>query len=220
MRALLTAVLILAVAMPAAAQHAGHGSSDSHHAGGVFPDGWQGRLDRDSEQLTNVRFMTMGDAFHIITGPHVILWNPAQTASAQFRASGTFRQTRAPERLEGFGLVVGGRDLDAPGQDYLYFLVRHDGRFMIRHRAGTEVHTLVNWTEHAAINRAGEATAASNALSIEARAGAVRFLVNGTVVQTFERVPMLNTDGVVGLRIGHHVDVHVEDLSVEPISGL
>lgn len=218
MRALLTAVIMLTVAMPAAAQHAGHGGSGHHHAGGVFPDGWQARLDRDSEQLTDVRFMTMGDAFHIITGPHVILWNPARTASAEFRASGTFRQTRAPERPEGFGLIVGGRDLDAPAQDYLYFLVRHDGRFMVRHRAGTEVHTLVDWTEHAAIERAGPATAASNTLAIEARAGDVRFLVNGTVVQTFERMPMLNTDGMVGLRIGHHVDVHVEDLSVGPIS--
>lgn len=218
MRALFTAAMMLAAAMPAAAQHAGHGSGH-RHAGGEFPDGWHGRLDRDSEQLTDVRFMTMGDAFHIITGPHVILWNPAQTASSEFRASGTFRQTRAPERLDGFGLIVGGRDLAGPRQDYLYFLVRHDGRFMIRHRAGTEVHTLVNWTEHAAVNRAGAATAASNTLAIEARAGDVRFLVNGTVVQTFERVPMLNTDGIVGLRIGHHVDVHVDDLSVQPISG-
>lgn len=221
MRTTLVTLMMMALAVPAAAQHGDHGAGHTghgDHVGGEFPEGWHGRVDRESQQLTDVNFMTMGDAFHIITGAHVILWNDDHAATGSYRASASFRQTKAPERLDGFGLIVGGRDLDAPGQDYLYFLVRHDGSYMIRHRAGTEVHTLADWTQHAAVQRAGPETAATNVLAIESHPGEVRFLVNGQVVQTLARAPMLNTDGIVGLRLGHNIDVHIEDLAVTPIS--
>lgn len=221
MRILLTAVVMLAAAVPASAQHTGHGAhaaAANHHVGGEFPEGWHGRVDRESQKLTDVQFMSMGESFHIISAAHAILWNPEHTATGQYRASATFRLSKAPERLEGFGLIVGGRDLAEPGQDYLYFLTRHDGSYMIRHRAGTEVHTLADWTQHAAVNRPGAASPASNELAIESRADVVRFLINGQVVQSFDRVPMLNTDGLVGLRVGHHVDVHVQDFAITPIA--
>jgi hypothetical protein len=205
------AALTLVATSPLHAQHEGHG------AGGTFPEGWQGRVDRTSQNIADVRFMTMGDAFHIITGPHVILWNPERRAEGQYRASVTYTQMKAPERLEGFGLLVGGRDLAAAGQDYLYFLVRHDGRFMVRHRAGDEVHTLAEWTETPAVRQATASERADNTLAIESHAERVVFTVNGTPVYTLNRVPMLQTDGIVGLRVGHHLDVHVRDLKVEPI---
>lgn len=197
-----------AIAAPAAAQHAGHGN------GAAFPAGWQGRLDRDTLKLSDVMFMTMGAGFHIRTGPHVILWQPENTAQGQYRLNATFTQSKAPARLEGFGLVAGGQNLNAPNQDYLYFLVRHDGSFMVRHRAGTEVHTLANWTKHDAIQKATADSGAKNTLSIDSRANDVRFLVNGQVVFSLDRVPMLNTNGIVGMRIGHHVDVMVSDFGV------
>jgi hypothetical protein len=213
MRLLLASTSLLCLMMPAlpvAAQHHDHG------AGGAFPPGWQGRVDRPTQDIADVRFMAMDQVFHVVTGPHVILWNADHTAAGEYRASATFVQERAPERLEGFGLLVGGQDLDQPGQDYLYFLMRHDGRYMIRHRAGDEVHTIAPWTEAAAIRRAGADARASNTLTIEARSDSVVFLVNDVVVQTLQRVPMLNTDGIVGLRVGHHLDVHVRDLTIEP----
>jgi hypothetical protein len=200
-----------AMAAPTFAQHE-HGAG-----GGQFPPGWQGRVDRPTQNISEVRFMTMGDAFHIVTGPHVILWHPERTATGQYRASATFTQMRAPERLEGYGLLVGGRELDGPGQDYLYLLVRHDGRYMIRHRAGDEVHTLAEWTESPAVQRATATERSDNMLAIEALADRVLFVINGTTVQTLERVPMLNTDGIVGLRTGHHLDVHVRDIRIEPV---
>lgn len=212
MRRTLVALALLAVALPVSAQQHAHG----HHAGGEFPPGWQGRVDRENQQLSEVRFMQMGSTFHVITGPHVILWHPERAATGEFTASATYRLDRVPERREGYGMFVGGRDLDGPDQDYLYFLARHDGSYMIRHRAGGEVHTLAEWTEHEAVNRPAEGAPATNTLSIMATAGEVRFLVNDQVVQTLQRVPMLNTDGIVGLRVGHHMDVHVPELVIEP----
>jgi hypothetical protein len=209
--AVLTLATLAVTAGPAAAQH------EAHAAGGEFPPGWQGRLDRPDQDIAGIRFMQMGDAFHIVTGPHVILWDATRVAHGEYRASATFVQERAPERLESFGILVGGRDLAGPAQDYLYFLVRHDGRYMIRHRAGDEVHTLAEWTEHDAVNRATADAAAENTLAIESHADRVVFRVNGTAVQSLDRVPMLNTDGIVGLRVGHHLDLHVRSLQVEPL---
>lgn len=211
MRSLLTAALLLGLAIPATAQHEGH-----HAAGGAFPDGWHGRVDRANQDIAQVAFMTMGDAFHVRTGPHVILWNPTRTAEGAYTASITVVHRSAPERLEGVGLFVGGRDLDQPTQDYLYFLMRHDGRYLIRHRAGDEVHDLVQWTEADAVNQPTADSGSSNTLAIEARPDRVVFRVNGTEVQSLQRVPMLNTDGIVGFRVGHHLDVHIQDFTIDP----
>lgn len=213
MRTILAALAFTLSGLPAAAQQHAH----DHGGGGGLPAGWQGRVDRAGQDLADVRFMQHGGGFHVITGPHVILWNAANTANGAYRASVTYTQSRAPDRLEGYGLLVGGRDLDAPAQDYLYFLIRHDGRYMIRHRAGDEVHTLAEWTPADAIRTPGAEGGASNTLTIEAGANRVRFLINDAEVQAFDRVPMLNTDGIVGFRIGHHLDVMIDRHGVEPI---
>ena len=208
MRMMIATLALMTLAAPVAAQHESHGAAAS------FPPGWQGRLDRDTLKLSDVMFMPMGGGYHVKTGPHVILWQPERTAEGVFTASATFTQSKAPARLEGYGLLVGGQNLSAPNQDYLYFLVRHDGSFMVRHRAGTEVHTLMNWTKHAAIAQATAESSGRNTLAIESRDADVRFLVNGQVVHSMNRAPMLNTNGIVGLRVGHHVDVMVSDFLV------
>ena len=209
---IMTATLaLLALAAPVAAQHEGHG------AAGQLPAGWQGRVDRANQNIAEVRTMSMASGLHIITGPHVILWQPARTASGSYRASATFAQARAPERMEGYGLFVGGRNLNADNQDYLYFLIRHDGSFMVRHRAGSEIHTMKDWTAHSAIAKPGT-SGGRNTLAIESLPNEARFLINNEVVFTIPRAPMLGTDGIVGLRVGHFLDVVVSDLNVTPIS--
>jgi hypothetical protein len=216
MRSALTTMMILtlsALAGPVTAQQAGQAQG-----AGRFPAGWQGRVDRATQDIADVQFMRMGAGFHAVTGPHVILWNPANTASGQYRASATFSQSRAPERLEGYGLLVGGQRLDRPDQDYLYFLIRHDGRFMVRHRAGDEVHTLADWTESPAIRQASATSGADNTIAIESLANRVNFVVNGTTVFSLERAPMLNTDGIAGFRVGHHLDVRMRDFAIQPVT--
>lgn len=184
----------------------------------ALPSGWQARADRANAPMQNVKFVPMGDGYHVTLGPSVILYNPEQRAEGAYRARATFTQTKAPQHPEAYGLLVGGQNLDAPNQDYLYFLVRGDGKFLVKHRAGAETHTLVDWTEHAAITRADAAGKATHALAIEATAEAVRFLVNGAEVAKLPRAAQLNTDGVVGLRINHNLDVHVSGFAVEPIA--
>ncbi|HEX6913267.1 MAG TPA: hypothetical protein VF142_22870 [Longimicrobium sp.] len=222
----LTAALLLA--LPAAAQQhqhpqpaqpaqQGHAHDPDHaaaHATGI-PEGWQVRLDRPNSTAP-IHFMAMEGHLHAVLGPAGIFYQPAMTANGAFTAQGTFTLNKPSAHPEAFGLMVGGQNLDADNQDYLYFIVRQDGKFMVKHRAGTETHTLFDWTEHAAVQRPNAQGSATNALAIEAGPAGARFLVNGTEVANLPRVPMLNTDGVVGLRLNHNLDVLVRDFGVHP----
>jgi hypothetical protein len=228
MRGIILTAALLAAAVPAAAQqhqHGGqqqgtqqHAAHDPDHAGAqatALPRGWQVRLDRPGATAP-VHFTEMDGGLHAILGPAAIFYNPANTATGAWRAQGTFTQNRLSNHPEGYGLLAGGRNLDADNQDYLYFIVRQDGKFMVKHRAGTETHTLFDWTEHAAVQRPDAQGRATNTLAIDASQAGARFLVNGTEVASIPRVPMLNTEGIVGLRLNHNIDVMVRDFAVHP----
>ncbi|HSJ64425.1 MAG TPA: hypothetical protein VK922_11085, partial [Gemmatimonadaceae bacterium] len=119
-----------------------------------------------------------------------------------------------------YGLFYGGNNLEAEQQDYLYFIVRQDGKFMIRHRAGAEVHTLMPWTESAAVKTPDASGKATNTLTARATTDALTFLVNGTEVHTLPRAAAaakMNIDGIVGLRVNHNLDVHVGKLAVKKL---
>jgi hypothetical protein len=111
---------------------------------------------------------------------------------------------------------VGGRDLGGADQDYLYFLVRGDGRFLVKHRAGGETHDLLGgWQASEAVRAADADGTATNTLEVRADADSVHFLVNGTRVAGLARGHGMRTDGIVGLRINHHLDVRVADFAIE-----
>lgn len=183
------------------------------------PEGWQVRPDRPDASAENIRFITMGDGYHVTLGPAAIFYHPGNTASGEYRVHATFTQTRRTDHPEAYGLFVGGRDLQVEEQDYLYFLVRQDGRFLVKHRAGEETHTLVDWTEHESVERIQSSGRATNTLTIESARDAVRFLVNGIDVAGLDRAPMLNTDGVVGFRVNHNLDLHIAGFEIEPLTG-
>ena len=230
MRGIVLTAVLLAAAAPAAAQHQhgqpaqqpqpaqqAHQHDPDHaaaHATGM-PEGWQVRLDRPGSTAP-VHFMSMDGHLHAILGPAGIFYQPTSTATGAYRAQGTFTLNKPSAHPEAFGLFLGGRNLDAADQDYLYFLVRQDGKFLVKHRAGAETHTLVDWTEHAAVQRPGADGKATNTLAVDVREAGVRFLVNGTEVASLPRVHMLNTEGIVGLRLNHNLDVMITDFGVHP----
>jgi hypothetical protein len=95
--------------------------------------------------------------------------------------------------------------------------VRGDGKYAIKHRAGSEVHTVVDWTEHPKLNKQNEAGQATNTLAIEASGGQVKMLVNGEEVKRWER-SYWQAEGQLGLRVNHQLDVHVSNFKVEPLT--
>lgn len=198
-----------------AAEQAAAATGESQEAG--FPEGWQIRTDDGETSPEAVELSSEDDALHVAPGPRAIYWNPDNRAEAPFRVRATFVQTEDPGAPESYGLFVGGRDLTDEGQDYLYFHVRGSGEFLVKHRAGSETHTLVDWTEHEAVSPADDAGRQENTLVIEAPGEGVRFLVNGEEVTSLPASDMLNTDGLTGFRVNHRLDVLVRDFEVESL---
>src|SRR5256714_13921864 len=72
--------------------------------GGVTVSGWTGKVDaREASQgmtLNSAKFAKEGDAFHIVTGPAITYWNPANKASGDYTVTAKFRE-RSEERRVG-----------------------------------------------------------------------------------------------------------------------
>ena len=213
MRTLLITCLCTLAAGTAAAQQ--HQHAHEHRAGhlppGQLPDGWRVRVDRD-QPATDIVFHAMDDHFHARTGPAAVFYRDDWTHTGDYSISARFRQNRAPEHPESYGLVIGGSDLDAAGQAYTYFLVRGGGEFFIARRDGAERTVVVPWTRHEAVApQDPESGVQSNVLGIEVRGDEVVFAVNGTEVARRPRGE-LHTEGIAGFRINHRLDVRVDQL--------
>ena len=204
-------------AAPAAAQMSGmkEHDPDKKADGGKLPAGWTGRTDRPTAKLEDAKFVTMGSGYHVTSGPAAIYWKDRVTGP--FTASATLTQTKAPMHPEAYGIFFMGNQLDTPAQSYAYLVVRGDGKFMVRHRAGSDLHTIVDWTESPAVHKADAAGKATNTVSVDAsRPDSVRLSVNGIQVAALPGAHVGSTDGAVGLRINHNLDVHISDFTVTP----
>jgi hypothetical protein len=205
-RRLLTIALLALLAVPLAAQ---------------APDGWMVRIDRstnaqDPDDTPNLKFATMGKGFHVTSGPAGVFWNPANTATGDFTASATFVLTKPSGHTNYYGLVFGGADLGAAGQNYIYFLVAQDGTYLVKHRAGEQVHDVKAATPHDAVRKPGADGRSNNALEVRVAGNTISYVVNGTVVHTTPKSGMTaRTDGIVGIRVNHLLDVHIDGFAVK-----
>jgi hypothetical protein len=210
-----TAIFCLAapIAAPVAAQE--HAHDPSHMSSdGKAPAGWSMRLDDPKAKATDVKSMVMGTTTHVITGPAHVMWKTGETASGNFNLSAKFSMEKAPAHPEGYGLVLSGTNMDKDDQSYLYFLVRHDGKFMIKHRAGNDLHSIVEWTENAAIAEPGADGKSTNVLAVDVTPTAINYMVNGKTVQSFARNQPMTAEGAYGVRINHNLDLHIADFTL------
>lgn len=214
----ISSVLALALwAAPLVAQD--HDPDNKVQGGGNFPAGWTLRLDRpDRGKKEDVKFVAMGKGFHATMGPAAILWSDKNVASGNFTLKGTFTQTKAPSHPEAYGLFAGGKNLDQPNQEYIYYIVRGDGKYMVKHRAGSEVHTIQDWSDSPAINKADAAGKATNALAIRSTSDSIVFMANGKAVWGMDRshAGAGATEGLYGVRVNHNLDVHIDDFAIVP----
>jgi hypothetical protein len=180
----------------------------------ALPDGWQVRLDRANANPAAIKFSTMAPGWHVTAGPSAIYWNPQNTGTGQYEVRSSMVLMKPSAHPEAYGLFFGGKNLDQDDQRYTYFLVRQDGKYLIKHRAGSETHTVVDWTAHPAVKAPEGQGEVTNDLAVRVASDSVRFLVNGQQVNAFPRSAIADIDGQVGLRINHNLDVHVARLEV------
>ena len=190
------------------------------------PSTWKVRLDRpnadviigDQEDSADIWFVNMTPGWHITTGPAAIFYHPKSHAEGNYRLEATIYLFDPGERREAYGVFMGGEDLDDDNIEYDYFLLRNSEEFLLKRRAGNETSLIQGWTAHESVAMFGPETESSvqNDLAVEVNVDEVVFYVNEAEVA---RVPResVRTEGIVGLRINHALNVHVSNLSVTPM---
>ena len=159
--------------------------------------------------------MTMGNGFHVTGGPAGTFWNPANRVEGNFTARATFNLVKPSGHTNYYGLTFGGADLGGAGQKYLYFLVAQNGQYLIKARSGDNVSDIQASTAHAAVRQPGADGRSTNVLEVRVAGDTISYVVNGTVVHTTPRSGAAAvTDGIVGVRVNHVLDVQVEGFEV------
>src|SRR5256885_2829639 len=192
--------------------------------GGTIPAGGHVRTEpnRQSGQpasLENVKFSNMGDGLHTTVGPAAIYWRDRDTISGNYHVVAKMTQMKNPAHPEAFGIFIGGKNLADSGQTYTYFLVRPiDGMYSIRRRSAymTRPTAVVEWTASDAVTKADTSGRAMNELSIQVQGGKAKFMVNGKEVYTADAASV-DTNGVVGYRVNHNLDVHLGPLGIHKL---
>lgn len=196
---------------------------------GTLPAGWMMRFDPPRmapgrptpapHAMTEVDFRTMAPGLHVTTGPAAIYYRTADVAKGEFTVSASLSQRKGMQH-EAYGLFVGGNNLQDSTESYLYFVIRPmDGGVLISYRNGdAKPRAIVAWASDAAVNKDDAADGhATNALAIHVGKDAVDFMANGKTVKSIPRSALagINTDGVVGLRVNHNLDLHIANFELK-----
>jgi hypothetical protein len=182
------------------------------------PQGWKVRIDRsqnaqDPDNTPSLVFKPMGKGLHVKGGPAGTFWN-GTTASGNYTLKATFNLQEPSNHTNYYGLVFGGSNLEGASQAYVYFVIAQNGTFLVRQRQGGEnVTDVVNRQPNAAVRQPGANGQSSNALEVRVSGDTVSYVVNGTVVHSGPKGG-LKTDGLVGVRVNHVLDVEFEGFEV------
>lgn len=214
MRRLVAPLLTLIFPALLAAQDHDHGASPKIDHGGVFPAGWAARVDEGT--AAQVGFSAMAPGWHATTATSAIIYRDTDKASGNYEVSSRLNLfPEGPGHLEAFGIFLGGKDLQGAGEKYTYFLIRGDGTFKVKRRAGASATDITrDWTPSAAIIKGRKEGSVANLLSVAVTRERVSFRVNGTEVYSAPAATV-DTDGITGLRINHNLSIHVENLTIK-----
>ena len=190
------------------------GTSSAH-----LPAGYALLLDRQNRDPAEFVATSSDAGLQVRTGPAGIVYRPDQVVDAgDYVVRARFTEIGAPiGHREGFGLFFGGQDLEGANQRYTYFLVRGDGRYVIKQRDGASTREMSNgWQSSEAVRVATQEDGdVTNELAIAVDGARVHFSCNGEPVADMS-VRDLSAQGVVGVRVNHNLRVRIQDFRVEP----
>lgn len=222
MRLFLALLLATIVAPPLYGQDSAPDPLNPEGENLAVPVGWEVRLDKPQDDFrlhahrdsTDIWFVTMTPGWHLTAGPSAIYYHPASTATGDFTAHTAIHLFDPQGRNEGYGLIVGGTDLEDADQAYLYFLIRNDGKYLVKKRHGAETSVVVPWTSSETILPfTGDEPSVLNKMSVTVAGDTISFSINDQQVHELPSADH-STDGVVGLRVNHGLNLHVRDLGI------
>ena len=223
---------LLAIALAPRTHFSQGGQMDSSRnvtGGGVSVAGWTGKIDAREEAngmtLNSAKFAKEGAALHVVTGPAVTYWNPANKANGDYTVKATFKEPKymnLNSHPHPYGIVIAGNDLGTDQQSYLYCAAYGNGNFIVR-GFGPAAFQLngPRGAADPAVNKAaavGEPVTQEIALSV--KGDKVECSINNKVVASYDKSALVtagklkSTDGVYGLRFAHNTEVLVTDLKV------
>lgn len=181
-----------------------------------IPQSWTMRLDKPSAENNGVEFTANDGVLHFISGASgaAIYYKPEMKTSGTFSIVGKFTQTEKGEHAEAYGLFIGGNNLQQENQQYLYFLMRQDGKYLIKSRTGSNTKSIVGWTKNEAVKPMPTSDPVTNSLKIANNGENISFWVNGTMIKQISASQLQYTKGIVGLRINHHLNVKVTEFNL------
>ena len=199
---------------PATGQHQPDAATNIKGTG-KMPDGWKVRFDEADAKADAVVVAEKTGTLTFTTGPAAIYYKPGMKAERDYELTATFSQLKPSEHAEAYGLFIAGQDLDKPTARYTYFLVRQDGKFLIKSRSGEATKTIKDWTDAPAMKEP-KGVKTSNTLQIRATEGTVRFYVNDKQVQKLTRA-QAGGDGIAGVRVNHNLNLQVGKLTLKKL---
>lgn len=219
MRKLLLLIAFLCLSYPVIAQNMMNQNDPTKaiHGSGILPKGWDLRFDHPSAKVTQIKFEKKGKSFQFTSGPAAIYYNPKDTYDNAYMVEGYFEQQKKTAHPEAYGIFVGGQNLQQDNQQYLYFLVRQDGKYLIKARNDTSTSIIKNWTPSRAVRSMNSKGVTGNYLSVVVLDDVVDFLVNGQHVITIPRSKLPYTKGIIGMRINHNLDLKVQGFHARPL---
>ena len=180
--------------------------------------GWTIRPDAGGDRA-QVKAAEMKPGFHVTTGPAAILFDSGMRARGDWRLEATIRLFDPGARAEGFGVFFGGSGLNGATPQYAYALVRRDGKAMLKVRDGGTTRTVREWTASGGVPQWKPGVPGASVkypIVVEAKGARVSLWIGGTKVIDAARSE-LPTDGIVGLRVNHSLNLHIEKVSIAPL---
>jgi hypothetical protein len=192
--------------------------------GGISVPGWSGKIDPNEEKsgmtLNSAKLAKEGDALHVVTGPAVTYWNPANKAAGNYTVKATFKEPKymnLNDHPHPYGIMIAGNDLGTDKQSFLYCEAYGNGTFIVRgfgpapFSAGGR-----RPTANAAVHKAaGKDEPVTQEIALSVKGDRVECSINGTVVEGYDKPTLVApgkltaTDGVYGLRFAHNTEVIV-----------
>jgi hypothetical protein len=183
------------------------------------PAGWKWVTDTDARLVSALDppegawlFGTMAPGWHITTRPGAIVFEPNYSTRGRFVVESESFLFPGTSNA-GFGVFVGGANLEGPGARYVAFLIRRDGSAAVEAVEDGKTTALSAWGKSSAVLPGKADGDAKNVLRIEGEAAVVTFVVNGVKVAEVPREGS-RFDGVVGLRVGADLNLHVTNLDL------
>ena len=195
--------------------------------GGINVKGWTGKVDaREASQgmtVNSAKFDNEANAFHIVTGPAITYWNPANKASGDYTVSAHFREPKfmnLNSHPHPYGIVIAGNDLGTEQQSYLYCAAYGDGKFIVRGMGPAPFQMNGRGTSDPAVHKVEVGQPVEQDIAMSVKGDQVSCSINNKVLWTATKADVVtagklkSTDGLYGLRSAHNTEVFVTDLKV------